>query len=346
MLPGRGWTAGIALLAALVLQPAYGLDTFTVRPVKVEQEVSFDGVLEAVNQATVASQTNARVEQVMFDVGDYVKKGEVIIRFRDAEQRARLASAEANQKDAQARLGDAQVKYTRTESVYKRGLLPKSAYDTAATNLKSAHARVDAATAAVKEAQEGLEHTVVRAPYSGIVVQRHIQPGEMATVGKPLMTGLSLEHLRAVVNIPQSYIGPLREHRKARVILSGGHGIAADELRIPPTADPTTHTFRVLVTLPQGDHGAFPGTLVKVAFTTGEQTELLVPAAAVVRRSEITAAYVVEANGHVSFRYIRTGSPAPDGRIPVLAGLAAGEKIALDPIAAGVAYKNQPQVAQ
>lgn len=339
------WFAVFAPLTLGVPPAAFALDTFTVQEQQVEREVSFDGILEAVNQATVAAQTNARVEQVMFDVGDYVKSGEVIIRFRDTEQRARLDSAQASLKEARARLADAEVKFTQTEDVYKRGLLPKSAFDTAAANLKSARARTEAASAAVNEAQEGLEHTVVRAPYSGIVVQRHIQPGEMATVGKPLMTGLSLEHLRAVVDIPQSYIDPLRAHRKARVILSDGRSISADDLRIPPTADPSTHTFRVLVTLPQGDYGAFPGTLVKVAFTSGDQQELLVPAAAVVRRSEVTAVYVSNPDGRLDFRYIRIGSPMPDGRIPVLAGLAAGEKIALDPIAAGVVYKGNAQAA-
>ena len=112
---------------------------------------------------------------------------------------------------------------------------------------------------------------MIRAPYSGIVVKRNVEVGETVTVGRALMTGLSLEHLRAVVEIPQQHIGPLRQHRKARVILPGGRSVPATELRIPPSADPDTHTFRVLVTLPEGDYGVFPGSLVKVAFVSGEE---------------------------------------------------------------------------
>jgi multidrug efflux pump subunit AcrA (membrane-fusion protein) len=125
------------------------------------------------------------------------------------------------------------------------------------------------------------------------------------------------------------------------VILPDGRSVEASALRIPPAADPATHSFRVLVELPTEDHGVFPGTLVKVAFVSGEEDRLLVPAAAVVRRGELTGVYVVDERGRVGLRYLRLGTPVSDG-IPVLAGLSAGEAVATDPIAAGIAYRSQP----
>jgi RND family efflux transporter MFP subunit len=330
-----------ALLLALFAGPAAALETVIIDIERIEQETVFDGVLEAVNRSTVAAQTSARVEEIHFDVGDYVEKGTTIIRFRDSEQRARLESAAASLREARARLADAEANHVRVKEVFDRGLLPKAALDTATADLNAARARSEAARAAVDEATEGLSHTLVRAPYSGIVEQRHIETGETATVGRPLMTGLSLEHLRAVVDIPQQHIAPLRAHRQSRVILPDGNSLPAHDLRIPPNADPATHTFRVLVSLPEGSHGVFPGMLVKVAFTSGAREELLVPAAALVRRSEVTAVYVAGDDGSLQFRYVRAGTPAADGRIPILAGLAAGERVALDPIAAGVAYREQ-----
>src|SRR5688572_32526333 len=101
-------------------------------------------------------------------------------------------------------------------------MVAKATYDKALADLQSAQARVDAAASAAKEAREGLDYTTIRAPYSGIVVARHIEVGEIAAVGKPLMTGLSLEELRAVVHIPHEHMGPLRKHRSARVILPNG----------------------------------------------------------------------------------------------------------------------------
>lgn len=336
--------AGNALLPSTAAQAldAKALAVVSVEPAHVPRETAFDGVIEAVNQSTVAAQTSGRVVELPYDVGDYVEKGAVIARFTETEQRARVQALEAAAAEAKARREEARHAYDRTRGVYEKKLIAKADLDAAAADLDAARARAEAAQAALREARESVAYTTIRAPYAGIVVARHVQIGEAVTPGTPIMTGLSLEHLRAVVEIPQQHIGPLRTHRKARVILPDGGSLQASALRIPPSADPATHTFRVLVTLPAGAHDVFPGTLVKVAFVSGEEERLLLPAKAVVRRGEVTGAYVVDDAGRVSLRYVRLGTPLADGRVPVLAGLVAGERVATDPIAAGIAYKSQP----
>lgn len=317
-----------------------GLETMTVAARPVPHETAFDGIVEAVNQSTVAAQTTGRVVELPFDVGDHVEQGETIARLTSAEQSARADAATSALDEAQARLDEAQRVYERRREVFEKQLIARAQLDAAAANLDSARARVEAAEAALREAREGLAYTVVRAPYSGVVAARHVQLGESVTPGKALMTGLSLAQLRVVVDIPQRSIGPLREHRKARVILPDGRSLAASGLRLPPGADPATHTFRVLVTLPEGDHGVFPGTLVKVAFLSGTDEALLVPDNVLVRRGELTGIYIVE-DDRVSLRYVRTGTPQASGRVPLLTGVAAGERVATDIIAAGIAYKDQ-----
>ena len=320
--------------------PAAGLDTVVVKPARVARETAFDGAVEALNQSTVAAQTSGRVVELPYDVGDHVEKGAVIVRFTATEQRARLQALDASAAEAQARLAEAQLAYDRTRDVYERKLIAKAQFDKAQADLDAARARSESTRAQLVEAREGVGYTTIVAPYAGIVVARHVQLGETVAPGRSIMTGLSLEHLRVVVDIPQQHIGPLRRHRKARVLLPDGRSVDASELRIPPAADPTTHSFRVLVELPADDHGVFPGTLVKVIFVSGEEERLLVPAAAVVRRGELTGVYVVDAQGRISLRYLRLGTPVADG-VPVLAGLAAGEAVATDPIAAGIAYRQQ-----
>jgi RND family efflux transporter MFP subunit len=321
---------------------AAGLDAVVVRVAQVPREVAFDGVIEAVNQATVAAQTGGRVVELPFDVGDYVQKGAVIARFTAREQRARTDAGNAAVAEARARLAEAQVEFDRIQGIYERRLVAKARFDQASADLESARARADAAEAARVEAREGLGYTAIRAPYSGIVLARHVRIGETVAVGKPIMTGLSLEHLRVIVDIPERQVLPLRKHRRARVILPDGESVPVEELRIPPGADPQTHAFRVLATLPAGEHPAFPGTLVKVAFVSGADSRLLVPANALVRRNELTAVYVIGAAEEISLRYTKAGSPVTDGRIPILAGLADGERVATDPIAAAIVYKHQP----
>lgn len=317
------------------------LDTVEAARAAVPRETLFDGIVEAVNESTVAAQTGGRVTELPFDVGDFVPKGELIVRLTDTEQRSRVEAARGALAEARARLAEAQVAFDRTRDIFERQLVARADLDRATADLDSARARVESARAALAEAEENLGYTEIRAPYAGTVVERHTRLGETVAPGSPLMTGLSLEHLRVVVDIPQQHIGPLRRHAQARILLPDGGSIPADELRIPPRADAATHTFRVLVNLPEGDHGVFPGTLAKVAFVSGEEARVLIPERALVRRGELTAAYVVDEGQRVSLRHLRVGTPTVDGRVPVLSGLAAGERVAVDPIAAGIAYKQQ-----
>ncbi len=333
---GGGTDAGTARAAG-----GASLATVIVEPALVARETTFDGAIEALNQSTVAAQTTGRVVELPYDVGDYVEKGAVIVRFTAAEQRARQQALEAASSEAQARLSEAQLAFDRARDVYAKRLIARAQFDKSQADLDAARARADTARAQLAEAREGLGYTTIVAPYAGIVVARHVQLGETVAPGRPIMTGLSLEHLRAVADIPQQQIGPLRRHRKARVILPDGSSVDAAALRIPPSADSATHSFRVIVELPTGDRGVYPGTLVKVAFVSGEEERLLLPAEAVVRRGELTGAYVIDAGDRISLRYLRLGSPAADGRVPVLAGLSKGEKVATDPVAAGIAYKQQ-----
>lgn len=337
-----------ALLLAL---PAFGegtagsmprLATADVVLARIPEVQTFDATLEAVNQATVAAQTSGRVLELPFDVNDYVEKGEIIVRFRDTEQRAAVASAEADLKEAGARLQEARSGHNRGATMYQKRLIAKADLDRLSANLEASKARVQAARARLSAAREQLDNTVVRAPYSGIVLARHIELGETAQPGTALISGLSLEHLRAIVDIPQGSIMPLRAKNAAALVhFPDGTIVDAKSIRITPSADASTHTFRVRVDLPQGNYGMYPGQLVKVSFVSGDKPALMVPDVAVVRRSEVTAVYVVGENDRVHFRLVRIGTPLSDGRVPVLAGLQAGEKVATDPVAAVTVYKDQ-----
>ncbi len=318
---------GLLLVLTAQVRAAEPLARAEVGLKTIAGEVVVDALIEAVFKSTVSSQTSGRITEVLVDVDDYVNKGDVIVRFRDKEQRAALKAAEARAEEAKSA-------FSRMQELLAKKLVSQAEFDKAQAGLK-------AANAALEQAQEQLEHTVVRAPYSGIVVERNVEPGESANPGKPLMTGLSLESLRAVANVPQAHIDRVRELQRARVLLPGeaAPSVEGTKLTISPFADAASHTFKVRVDLSQGRHGVYPGMFVKVAFVTGEVERLMLPLAAVVHRSEVTAVYVVKGDA-ISFRHIRIGRVLDDGQVEVLAGLEAGEEVALDPIRAGVMLKE------
>jgi RND family efflux transporter MFP subunit len=308
------------------------LEVVAVERAEVPRELTFDGVVEALNQATVSAQTAGRIVELPFDVGDYVAKDAVIVRFTGVEQRARTESADAAVAEAKARLNEAELALTRTRDMHERKLIATVQLDTAVANRDSARARLEAARAALAEARQGLDYTTIRAPYAGIVVARHVQVGETVTVGKPLMTGVSLEQLRVAVDVPQQHIGPLRKHAQARAVLADGSSLSLASLRIPPNADPNTHTFRVLADLPEGDHALFPGELIKIAFVSAAHERLLVPSSAVWRQGELSALYVQRTQGLPELRYVRVGETLVDGRVAILAGVSAGETVVREAI--------------
>ena len=144
---------------------------------------------------------------------------------------------------------------------------------------------------------------------------------------------------RVVVNLPQQVAARVREHKQAYVLTDEGR-VAADNITLFPFADSASNTFTVRVVLPEGQFALYPGMFVKVAFVIGDAERLLIPTRAVLRRSEVTAVYVVANDGEVRLRQVRAGNTFDD-RTEILAGLSAGERIALDPVRAGIHVKSQ-----
>jgi len=295
-----------------------------------------------VRQSTVSAEFVGRIEAINFDVDDFVPKGGVLIRFRDNEQRARLAQGKAAQAEAKARLTEARQEFNRVKNLISKKLVAQSEMDRATAALNSAQARLAATEAQVKVSEEQLERTVIKAPYSGFVVARHVEVGETVQVGQPLMTGLSIDDLRVVVQVPQSFIAAVSAQDRATITFSGERlpDIIVEKLTVFPYADPMSHTVKVRMNLPKDLHGVRSGTFVKVTFVTGETRRLLIPRLAVVHRSELTAVYVTDASGTISLRQVRVGRVYGDKLIEVLSGLQEGENVVLDPVEAGLALKE------
>jgi len=170
-----------------------------------------------------------------------------------------------------------------------------------------------------------------------VVSARHVEVGEMATPGKPLMTGFDPSTLRVVANVPATQIGAVRAIGRARIeVPSLGKWLDVKSMTVVPTADPRTQTTRVRLDLPEDVRGIYPGVYARVHFVVGKAPRLLVPRAAVFHRSELTAVYVIGAGGRPQLRQVRIGAAGDENSVEVLAGLKAGERVALEPMKAGM----------
>lgn len=340
----RAAFAGIAFVYALAPAAAADAPALRTAPVQyreVAQTYSAEGVVEAVKQATVAAQISGRVVEVNFDVGDRVKKGQVIVRIDPAEVNQAYAASQAQIAQAESTLRNAKAQFERTQRLVEQKFMSAAAMDKAQADYQAAKAQLAVAEAGRGQAAATRSYATVVAPYSGVVSARHVELGEMATPGKPLMTGFDPGELRVTASLPQQQLDAVRRLASASVEFPALNMRAqASKVSILPVADAQTHTTQVRLDLPPGLEGLYPGMFARAHFAVGRVKKLLIPAAAVARRSEVAGAYVVSDNGAISYRQLRLGEEAEAGEVEVLAGVLPGEKVALDPVAALAALKR------
>src|SRR3546814_638322 len=176
-------------------------------------------------------------------------------------------------------------------------------------------------------------YTVVRTPYDGIVASRDVEPGESVAMGQRLASVFSPDALRIEVELPQAVAEQLRTDPRGIVQLHDRRSVEAREVIIFPAADAATHTLTVRVLLPALDPAPVPGSTAKVRFpAVAGPSQPRIPASAITRRGEVSAAYVL-ADGRLSLRQLRLGEATSEG-VEVISGLRPGETIAADPVAA------------
>ena len=310
-----------------------GLDTLTVGVGDAPGARAWDGVVEAVREATLSAQTSGRVTEVLRDVNDSVAADDVLVRLSAVEQQAGVDAARAQLRAADASAVEADVNYRRYLELSRGQHVSKSQLDQVRAMRDSAAAARDAARANVANAGQQTAYTTIRAPYAGIVASRNVEPGESVGIGQLLMTMFAPDALRIEVSIPQSDAARVRANPLAIVTFDDGRSVDATDVTVFPAADPSTLAVKVRVRLPTLDPVAQPGSTAKVAFPAVKgAANPRIPVSALVRRSEVSAVYVL-ADGRLSLRQLRLGERSGD-RIEVIAGLKPGETIATDPVAA------------
>jgi RND family efflux transporter MFP subunit len=350
-----GWASALAAAAALGAAlatdrparadaPPAPLASAPVRAAGGERTIGFDGTVEAVRQTVVAAQVPGAVVAIEVRAGDTVRAGQLLARIdsRAAEQAA--AASDAQVAATRANLEVARKELERQQQLFQKEYISRAALERAQAQYAATRAQVDAlsAQAGAARTQSGLH--LVRAPYAGVVADVPVALGDMAMPGRPLLTLYDPGALRVTVAVPQGVAARGIEASGASIELpsrgTGAERIAPSRATVLPTVDPATHTVQLRLDLPaqtarSTSPGAFARAWLVVAPDAGAGTRprLFVPAAAVVRRAELAGVYVIDANGRPLLRQVRLG-PVLGTEVEVLAGVAAGERVATDPQAA------------
>ncbi len=339
MTHARSFAIATMLTALLGTAMAAPLQTVTVAPAAAQRSHTAEGVVEAVRQSAIAAQVPARITEIRARAGDAVKGGQLLVRLDARTASDQLAASQAQVAAAQAQLDAARKDFERNRRLFEKRYISQAAMEQAEAQFKAAEAQARSTTAQAGVASTQTSFTTLVAPYSGIVAVVNAEVGDMASPGLPLMTIYDPTELRVVAQLPESYAQHLVRDQPVRISFAGGPDgpriVETTRMVLLPTADPSTHTRQVRLTLPAGLPGLAPGLFARASFALAlpDAVRISVPTRSLVRRPEFSAVYVIDANGHAQLRQVRPGRETGD-KVEILTGLRPGDRVAVDPVAA------------
>lgn len=331
-----------AAVEAQPVQPA-GVATMLLRAKAVGSSYQLDGVVQPVKQSTVAAQASGRVSSLLVKAGDHVKAGQILAVIDDRETLVGVQRSRAQMNQVEAEVRNAKANLERSKELQAKGFVSKAALDTAQEQYNIANAARDQAMAGSRQSTLAQGFTRVTAPFDGWVMQTHIEAGDLAVPGHPMLTIYAPQPLRVSVQVPTSRAQAVRTANQTFVLLEDAQGSVTRFTPVSkssiPSSDPVSQTteWRFEISAKDGATLA-PGQQVRMQFEQAEQknavSKLTVPAESLVRRGELTAVYVASGNGF-ALRAVRVGANLPGNEVEVLSGVKAGEQIALDSVRAG-----------
>ena len=300
-----------------------------------------NGNISAWQEASVGAEVNGlRLSLVNVNVGDVVRKGQVLAVFANETTHAESLQSRASLMQAQASYENAKADAERARSIQDTGALSASQIAQYLTQEKVAHAQWEAAKAALGATQVRLDNTRVLAPDDGIISARGATVGAVVGAGQELFRLVRQGRMEWRGEVTPSEVGRIQVGQKVQVTAATGVEIAGTVRAIAPTADPQTRNILVFVDLPRhGDLKA--GTFAKGSFALGESTALTVPTQSIVVRDGTTFVFVIDAQNKASQRKVTTGRRIGE-RVEVLSGLKADETVAVQ----GAGFLNEADLVK
>jgi membrane fusion protein (multidrug efflux system) len=316
----------VAREQALEFLPA---DIVVLAPQTLERSLPLTGTLTPLNDTTVKAKVAGELVEVTVREGENVRRGQVLARIDTTELAARAAAKRADVEAARAQLVLAEKNRATQKTLLEKNFISQSAFDSTQSVYEVALARLRAAEADLAVAQKALGDAVLSAPISGIVAQRLAQPGERVPVDARILTIVDLSRLQLEAAVPASEIGRVKVGQPVsfRVDGFGAREFAGHIERINPSTIAGSRSINVYAVI-ENPEGMLRGGLFAQGGLTLERVEsvLLIPATAL--REELGERFVyLLADGVVRKRPVKTGPADGAGRVQVLAGLAAGDRV-------------------
>jgi len=294
-------------------RPMIHAEMITLRKEEIPVYREVTGTVTSASSATLASKVLGQVEGIRVKEGDRVKAGEVLITLDSSALRAQRERAEAE-------LENAKIHLQRVKTLFAERSATQQELDNAERAFKVAEA-------ARNGIEADLAYTTIKAPFDGVITEKLIEMGELASPGRSLLRMEDEGHLRLEVPVAETDAAGLHIGQTVVVRLDALGDLALDGrvAQILPAADPSTHSFWVKTDLPSVPR-LKSGLFGRMVFPVGQRSALMIPQAAIRVEGELSRVYVVDESGNVQSRLIQLGK-MQEGKVEALSGLASGERV-------------------
>ena len=306
---------------------AAGLPTRTVTLQSLPAATEAVGAVQAEQVASVTSRVVADVMEVRVSAGQRVASGATLAVLDNRDLQRRVEQAQDARRGAEASQAQARADYARDKPLFEQKVITPYDFEHTRTALDIADANLHRLQQAEREAEVGLSYAVIRSPFTGTVVDRLANVGDLAAPGKPLLTMYEQGRLWFAANVPEDLLGRLHVGDTLTFQIDAlGRDRQGRVVEIVPSSDPASRT--VVVRLHMTDTtDVLPGMFGRLRIPMDPEQVLALPASAVVRAGQLTMVDVVRGT-RVERRTVQLGRPVGDG-FEVLSGLAAGETVVL-----------------
>jgi membrane fusion protein (multidrug efflux system) len=314
-LPGVAATLWLAAATGLAQQaepPGVVVAEAMIKPFPLSAEAL--GTARANESVDIRPEVTAAIVGISFEEGQFVEKGTVLVRLQDSEELADVAAA-------RAALVDSESQYRRASELFKTRVVSES-------QLEQLAAQRDADLAAVNAAEARLAQTVIRAPFAGRLGLRRVSLGSIVGPSTVITTLDDTSRIKLDFDVPEVFLSRLQPG-----LTVTAHSAAWPDTRfegrvisVDTRVDPVSRTVTVRALLPNEDGHLLPGMFLTVTLRKEDVYSLLIPEEAIVPERSRQFVFVVDENGFVERREIRTGRRRP-GEVEVLDGLSAGERV-------------------
>lgn len=265
------------------------------------------GSLEARTEARVRAELGGQVKRTFADEGQRVRRGVLLARLDDSAVRDAYLSGKSAVRSAESALQIAQRNAERASRLAQAGALPERDLETAQQNATSAEGALADARARLALAEKQLGNTMVRAPISGAVSKREVDPGDVVQVGAGLFTIVDLSSLRLEATVPVEEIDRLKVGAPVEFSVSGYDRRFSGRIeRINPAVDPTTRQVRIYVVIPNAEQSLVAGLYAEGRVATDARRAVAVPTSAVDRRGTAPVIHRLK-GGKVEVVLVRPG---------------------------------------